>query len=187
MTQTFDRFNKLIGELATVGVSIDQDDVNRKFLRSLGEEWIMYTVSYRQNDNLEDKELDDLYNDLRIFEAGVEAKKRPASYSHNVALLSSAGEPFISADVGFKQEIPKESLFEAFMANYNGTDITNEDLEQIRLDDLEEMDLKWQMTMFIMRVKRLISRTGRKNFAVRREDGAGFDKSKVQCYKCHQP
>jgi len=46
MTQTFNRFNKLIGELATVGVTIDQDDINRKFLRSLGDEWTMYTVSF---------------------------------------------------------------------------------------------------------------------------------------------
>ncbi|KAI3701908.1 hypothetical protein L6452_27372 [Arctium lappa] len=67
MTQTFDRFNKLIGELATVGVQIDQDDLNRKFLRSLSDEWTMYTVSFRQNDQLEEKELDDLYNDLRVF------------------------------------------------------------------------------------------------------------------------
>ena len=71
MTQTFDRFNKLVGELATIGVTIDQDDINRKFLRSLGEEWTMYTVSFKQNENLEDKELDDLYNDLRVFEAEV--------------------------------------------------------------------------------------------------------------------
>ncbi|GKA15765.1 hypothetical protein Tco_0695512, partial [Tanacetum coccineum] len=78
MTQTFDRFNKLIGELATVGVQIDADDVNRKFLRSLGEEWTMYTVSFRQNDQLEDKDLDDLYNDLRVFEAEVESKKKPS-------------------------------------------------------------------------------------------------------------
>ena len=51
---------------------------------------------------------------------------------------------------------------------------------------MEEMDLKWEMAMLIMRVKRFISRTGRKNFAMKREDGAGFDKSKVECYKCHK-
>ena len=54
MTQSFDRFNKLVGELATVGVKIDQDDLNRKFLRSLGDEWTMYTVSFRQSDKVED-------------------------------------------------------------------------------------------------------------------------------------
>lgn len=77
MTQTFDRFNKLVGELATAGVVIDQDDVNRKFLISLGEEWTVDTVSFRQSEELESKELDDLYNDLRVFESEVEAKKKP--------------------------------------------------------------------------------------------------------------
>ena len=89
MSQTFDRFNKLVGELATVGVVIDQDDVNRKFLRSLSEEWIMYTVSLRQSDDLEDKKLDDLYNDLRVFEAEVEAKKKLTDYIHNATFVSS--------------------------------------------------------------------------------------------------
>ncbi|KAI3746832.1 hypothetical protein L6452_09273 [Arctium lappa] len=101
MTQTFDRFNKLIGELATVGVQIDQDDVNRKFLRSLGDEWTMYTVSFRQNNQLEDKELDDLYNDLRVFEAEVEAKKRTYGYSYNAALLSSSTD---SSQSGMPQQ-----------------------------------------------------------------------------------
>ncbi|KAI3770975.1 hypothetical protein L6452_02123 [Arctium lappa] len=47
------------------------------------------------------------------------------------------------------------------------------------------MDIKWQMTMLSMRVKKFIKRTGRNNFSQRREDVAGFDKSKVECYKCH--
>ena len=147
----------------------------------------MYTVSFRQNDNLEDRELDDLYNDLSVFGAEVEAKKGHEGYSPNAALLSSAGESFTSGDLGSKQESPKYFLFESFIANHAGATLTNEDLEQIHPCDLEEMDLKWQMAMLTMRVKRFISRTGRNNFSVKREDGVGFDKSKVQCYKCHQP
>ena len=42
------------------------------------------------------------------------------------------------------------------------------------------------MAMITMRIKRFINRTGRKNFAMKREDGAGFDKTKVECYKCHK-
>ncbi|KAI3692738.1 hypothetical protein L6452_32560 [Arctium lappa] len=191
MTQTFDRFNKLIGELATVGVKIDQDDVNRKFLRSLGEEWIMYTVFFRQNDNLEDKELNDLYNDLRVFEAEVESKKKPFGYSHNVALLSSttdssANAESVSAAYGSKQDGPNDSVLEAFIASHAKSSLINDDLEQINVDDLEEMDIKWQMAMLIMRIKRFIKRKGRNNFAMRRENDAGFDKSKVECYKCHK-
>ncbi|KAI3771243.1 hypothetical protein L6452_02403 [Arctium lappa] len=47
------------------------------------------------------------------------------------------------------------------------------------------MDIKWQMAMLSMKVKKFIKRTGRNNFSQRREDGAGFDKSKVECYKYH--
>nr|GEZ38753.1 ribonuclease H-like domain-containing protein [Tanacetum cinerariifolium] len=36
---------------------------------------------------------------------------------------------------------------------YNNMKLDNEDLEQIDIDDLEEMDLKWQVAMLTMRVK----------------------------------
>ncbi|KAJ9560080.1 hypothetical protein OSB04_005240 [Centaurea solstitialis] len=194
MTQTFDRYNKLIGELATVGVQIDNDDINRKFLRSLGEEWTMYTVSLRQSENLENKELDDLYNDLRVFEAEVEAKRKPIGYSHNTALLSSessqSNDPgsYTAASDSFNAAKPSSGVdqtLEAFLASHVKTSLINEDLEQISPDDLEEMDIKWQMAMVTMRIKRFIKRTGRNNFGMKREDGAGFDKSKVRCYKCN--
>ncbi|KAI3770849.1 hypothetical protein L6452_01996 [Arctium lappa] len=190
MTQTFDRFNKLIGELATVGVKMEQDDINRKFLRSLGDEWTMYTVSYRQSDNLEEKELDDLYNDLRVFETEVEIKKKPTGYIHNAALLSAstdttANPEAVSATSGVNSEKGTETIFEDFLSSHSNNSLINDDLEQLHPDDLEEMDIKWQMAMLSMRVKKFIKRTGRNNFSQRREDGAGFDKTKVECYKCH--
>ncbi|GKG32780.1 hypothetical protein Tco_0430290 [Tanacetum coccineum] len=39
--------------------------------------------------------------------------------------------------------------------------LDNEDLKQIDPDDLEEMDLKWQMAMLIMRARRFLKKTGR--------------------------
>ncbi|KAI3735684.1 hypothetical protein L6452_15192 [Arctium lappa] len=190
MTQTFDRFNKLIGELATVGVKMEQDDVNRKFLRSLGDEWTMYTVSYRQSDNLEEKELDDLYNDLRVFETEVETKKKPTGYIHNAALLSAstdttANPEAVSTASGVSSEKGTETIFEAFLSSHSNNSLINDDLDQLHPDDLEEMDIKWQMAMLSMRVKKFIKRTGRNNFSQRRENGASFDKTKVECYKCH--
>ncbi|KAJ9558160.1 LOW QUALITY PROTEIN: hypothetical protein OSB04_012774 [Centaurea solstitialis] len=210
MTQTFDRFNKLIGELATVDVKMDKDDVNRKFLRSLGEEWTIYTVSFRQGDDLEDKELEDLYNDLRIFEAEVEAKKRPIGYSYNTALLSSenpnsfnttaitnttasynnnttVNENISNKNSCTSQESNDDTILEAFLASHVKSSLINDDLDQINAYDLEEMDIKWQMAMLTLRTKRFIRRTGRNNFDVKRGDKAGFDKSKVRCYKCNEP
>ncbi|KAJ9540861.1 hypothetical protein OSB04_027367 [Centaurea solstitialis] len=206
MTQTFDRFNKLVGELVNVDVKMEKDEVNRKFLRSLSEEWTMYTVSFRQGDDLEDKELEDLYNDLRIFEAEVEAKRRPTGYSHTIALYSSENpssniNTASTANINpannnhdntndkpsLSQDANGDAVLEAFLANHVRSPLINDDLEQINADDLEEMDIKWQMAMLTMRMKRFIRRTGRNNFDAKRGDLAGFDKSKVRCYKCNEP
>ncbi|KAJ9558487.1 hypothetical protein OSB04_013101 [Centaurea solstitialis] len=201
MTQTFDRFNKLIGELANMDVKLEKDEVNRKFLRSLSEEWTMYTVSFRQGDELEDKELEDLYNDLRIFESEVEAKRRPSGYSHTTALYSSeipshstnnTNGPSVNSESSnvksssVTQESSGDAVLEAFMASHVRSPLINDDLEQINADDLEEMDIKWQMAMLTMRMKKFIKRTGRNNFDAKRGDPAGFDKSKVRCYTCNE-
>ncbi|GKF74393.1 ribonuclease H-like domain-containing protein [Tanacetum coccineum] len=61
----------------------------------------------------------------------------------------------------------------------------NEDLEQIDTDDLEEMDLKWQVAMLTMRVKRFLKKIGR-NLNFNSKETVGFDKTKVECYNCHR-
>nr|GEU83889.1 ribonuclease H-like domain-containing protein [Tanacetum cinerariifolium] len=59
-----------------------------------------------------------------------------------------------------------------------------EDLDQIDPDDLEEMDLHWEMAMLIIRAKRFIKRTGR-NFDINGQK-ISFDRSKVECFNCHK-
>ncbi|GKF84443.1 putative ribonuclease H-like domain-containing protein, partial [Tanacetum coccineum] len=60
-----------------------------------------------------------------------------------------------------------------------------QDLKQIDPDDLEDIDLKWQMAMLTMRARRFLKKTGR-NLGVNRTDTIGFDKTKVECYNCHR-
>nr|GEV60662.1 hypothetical protein [Tanacetum cinerariifolium] len=62
--------------------------------------------------------------------------------------------------------------------------LDNEDLKQIDTDDLKEMDLKWQVAMLTMRVKRFIQKTGRK-LDLNGKDTVGFDRTKVECYSCY--
>nr|GEX06854.1 putative ribonuclease H-like domain-containing protein [Tanacetum cinerariifolium] len=52
-------------------------------------------------------------------------------------------------------------------------------------DDLEEMDLKWQMAMLTVRARRFLQRTGR-NVKANGPTSMGFDMSKVECYHCHR-
>ncbi|GJU62256.1 putative ribonuclease H-like domain-containing protein [Tanacetum coccineum] len=67
----------------------------------------------------------------------------------------------------------------------NSPQLDNEDLQQIHPDDLEEMDLRWQMAMLTMRARRFLKNTGRK-LTVNGNETIGFDKSKVECYNCHK-
>ncbi|GJX60029.1 ribonuclease H-like domain-containing protein [Tanacetum coccineum] len=54
----------------------------------------------------------------------------------------------------------------AFLANQpNGSQLVDEDLKQIHEDDLEEMDLKWQLAL---------------------SNTAGYDKSNMECFNCHK-
>ncbi|GJV78131.1 retrovirus-related pol polyprotein from transposon TNT 1-94 [Tanacetum coccineum] len=72
-----------------------------------------------------------------------------------------------------------------FASQPNSPQLDNDDLQQIYLDDLEEMDLRWQMAMLTMRARRFLKNTGRK-FFVNGTETIGFDKSKVECYNCHK-
>ncbi|GJW28811.1 retrovirus-related pol polyprotein from transposon TNT 1-94 [Tanacetum coccineum] len=63
--------------------------------------------------------------------------------------------------------------------------LDHEDLEQLDEYDLEEMDLKWQVAMISMRMKKFYKKTGRK-LQFDAKEPVGFDKTKVECYNCHK-
>ncbi|GJR32362.1 putative ribonuclease H-like domain-containing protein [Tanacetum coccineum] len=63
--------------------------------------------------------------------------------------------------------------------------LDHEDLEQLDKFDLEEMDLKWQVAMISMRMKKFYKKTGRK-LQFDAKEPVGFDKTKVECYNCHK-
>ncbi|GJS28667.1 putative reverse transcriptase domain-containing protein [Tanacetum coccineum] len=66
----------------------------------------------------------------------------------------------------------------AFLASQpNSSQLLNEELEQIHNDDMEEMDLRWQIAMLTMRARRFLKKTGMK-IAFNRNETIGFDKSK---------
>ncbi|GJX73394.1 ribonuclease H-like domain-containing protein [Tanacetum coccineum] len=72
-----------------------------------------------------------------------------------------------------------------FASQPNSPQLVHEDLQQIHPDDMEEMDLRWQMAMLTMRARRFLKNTGRK-LTVNGNETIGFDKSKVECYNCHK-
>nr|GEU35826.1 hypothetical protein [Tanacetum cinerariifolium] len=67
----------------------------------------------------------------------------------------------------------------------NGFKIKYEDITQIDEDDIEEMDIKWSMSLLSMRPDRFWKKTGKK-ITIQGSDVDGFDKSKVECFNCHK-
>nr|GFA51777.1 ribonuclease H-like domain-containing protein [Tanacetum cinerariifolium] len=67
----------------------------------------------------------------------------------------------------------------------NGSHIKFKDINQIDEDDMEEMDIKWNMALLRIRADKFWKRTGKK-ISIRGSDVVGFDKSKVECFNCHK-
>ncbi|GKA15346.1 ribonuclease H-like domain-containing protein [Tanacetum coccineum] len=91
----------------------------------------------------------------------------------------------ISKDQTSTASYVDDVMFSFFTNQSNALQLDNEDLEHIDADDLEEMDLKWQVTVLTMRVKRFIKKTGRR-IDLNGKETVGFDRTKVECYNCHR-
>nr|GEV87468.1 uncharacterized mitochondrial protein AtMg00810-like [Tanacetum cinerariifolium] len=81
----------------------------------------------------------------------------------------------------FNSHKDAKTLMEAIKKRFGG----NTETKKIDVDDLEEMDLRWQMAMLTMRARRFLQKTGR-NLGDNRVTTMGFDMSKVECYNCHK-
>ncbi|GJY14057.1 ribonuclease H-like domain-containing protein [Tanacetum coccineum] len=80
-----------------------------------------------------------------------------------------------------------DDLMFSFFANQsNSLQLDDEDLEQIDHDDLEEMNLKWQVAhASLMRGLSDFKKTGRK-LIFNGKEPVGFDKTKVEWFNCHR-
>nr|GEX72573.1 hypothetical protein [Tanacetum cinerariifolium] len=179
------------------------EDVNLKFLRNLPSEWKTHTLIWRNKANLEEHSLDDLFNNLRIYEAEVKHSSSPGNPTQNIAFMSSSNTDnttdSVSATTSVSAvcaQLPVSShpnidslsnavIFSFFASQSTSPQLDNEDLKQIDVNDLEEIDLRWQMAMLTMRARRFLRKTGR-NLGDNRVTTMGHDMSKVKCYNCHR-
>nr|GEV61080.1 hypothetical protein [Tanacetum cinerariifolium] len=127
---------KLVSELEIHRVSLSQEDVNLKFLRSLPSEWKTHTLIWRNKANIEEHSLDDLFNISAATSVSTVCAKLPVSSHPNIDSLSNS------------------VIFSFFASQSTNPQLDNEDLKPIDVDDLEEMDLRWQMAMLTMRARR---------------------------------
>ncbi|GJW28939.1 ribonuclease H-like domain-containing protein [Tanacetum coccineum] len=112
----------------------------------------------RTKPGMDSLSFDDLYNNLRVFENDVKGSTTSSSSIQNYEHTSSY----------------------SLLANQSSCpQLDHEDLEQLDEFDLEEMDLKWQVAMISMRMKKFYKKTGRK-LQFDAKEPVGFDKDKKE-------
>ncbi|GJY64445.1 hypothetical protein Tco_0465905 [Tanacetum coccineum] len=79
LDQTFDRLQKLMSQLELLDEKFSQEDVNQKLLRSLPPEWNTHAVVWRNKGELETMRMDDLYNNLKVYEPEVKGMSSSSS------------------------------------------------------------------------------------------------------------
>ncbi|GJU48547.1 putative ribonuclease H-like domain-containing protein [Tanacetum coccineum] len=175
----FNRLQKIVSRLTILGVLITQEDLNSKFLRSLPPEWNTHVVVWMNKADIETMSIDDLYNNFKIVKQDVKKSIGTSSGSQNLAFITNPSTSSTN-DVNTANH-----AYEVSTISPNINTACPQDLEQIHEDDLEAMDLKWQLTLLSLRAKRYFQRTGKKIF-INANDTARYDKSKVECFNCHK-
>nr|GEU45908.1 ribonuclease H-like domain-containing protein [Tanacetum cinerariifolium] len=178
LEQNFNRLQAIMSHLEFIDSEIEQDYLNQKFLTSLAPEWLMYTIVWRNRDDLDTMSLDDVYNHLKVYEP--EVQKKSKSNSQNMAFISSsntsrgkgevhtANVPTASTQVSTAStDVAAASLSHDTICAYiatqsNGSQIKYEDITQIDKDDIEEINIKWNMALLSMRAERFWKKTGKK-------------------------
>ncbi|GJV73918.1 retrovirus-related pol polyprotein from transposon TNT 1-94 [Tanacetum coccineum] len=205
LDQTFDRLQKLMSQLELLDENLSQEDVNQKLLRSLSPKWNTHVVVWRNKAKLDTMSMDDLYNNLKVYEPEVKGMSSSSSSTQNMAFVSSLnnntsssnevvnaahGVTTASTQVNTAYSTNIDNLSDAviclfFASQPNSPQLAHEDLQQIHPDDIKEMDLRWQMAMLTIRARRFLKKTGRK-LTINGNGTISFNKSKVECYNCHK-
>nr|GEW59484.1 putative reverse transcriptase domain-containing protein [Tanacetum cinerariifolium] len=134
-----------------------------------------HTLIWRNKTDLEEQSLDDLFNNLKIYEAKVKSSSSASTSTQNIAFVSSQNTDSTNEPVSVVASVSAASIKIPVCALPN----------QIDTDDLEEMDLKWQMAMLTVRASQFLQRTGR-NLGANGPTSMEFNMSKVECYNCHR-
>nr|GEU50508.1 retrovirus-related Pol polyprotein from transposon TNT 1-94 [Tanacetum cinerariifolium] len=167
------KLQKLVSELELLDEKLSQEDVNQKLLRSLSPEWNTHAVVWKNKADLDTMSMDNLYKNLKVTNGAVNTTQAVKT-AYEISTAST------QVNVAYSTNI--DNLSDAFICAFfssqpNSYQLVHEDLQQIRLGDMEEMNLRWQMAMLTMRARRFLKNTERK-LTVNGNETIGFDKSK---------
>nr|GEW20555.1 putative ribonuclease H-like domain-containing protein [Tanacetum cinerariifolium] len=131
---------------------------------SLPSSWSQVALIMRTKPGLDTFSFDDLYNNLRVFEHDVKGTTASSSNKHNVSFVSTDNTSSTN-DVSTAYSV---SSFSVSKSQKEGSASYTD-----------------EVAMISMRIKKFYKRTGRK-LQFDTKDPVGFNKTKVECFNCHE-
>nr|GEW77109.1 hypothetical protein [Tanacetum cinerariifolium] len=139
-----------------------------------------YVVGWRNKVDLDTMSMDDLYNNLKVYEPEVKGMSSSSSNTQNMAFVSFSNNntsttngtvnttqavntthrvSTVITQVNTAHYTNIDNLSDAAICSFfasqpNSPQLIHEDLEQIHPDDIKEMYLRWQMAMLTIRARR---------------------------------
>ncbi|GKB18898.1 ribonuclease H-like domain-containing protein [Tanacetum coccineum] len=165
----YDRFQQLLSQLEAHGAEVSTEDANHKFLRSLPLAWSNLAMTMRTKPDVDTLSIDDLYNNLRVFEQEIQGASKTSSSAQNVAFVSQSKSSTNKVKSGFT------GAYSTCTPSTSSTNIPEKEALAGFADEI---------AMIAIRMKKFYKKTGRRV----RVDGktpVGFDKKKLECFNCH--
>ncbi|GJY67805.1 putative ribonuclease H-like domain-containing protein [Tanacetum coccineum] len=110
----YDRFQQLLSQLEAHGAEVSTEDANHKFLRSLPSAWSNLAMTMRTNPEIDNLSIDDLYNNLRVFEQEIQGApklQKTSSVLKTLLLFHKAKVALIRLSIGFSGATVLQSLY----------------------------------------------------------------------------
>ncbi|XP_017249896.1 uncharacterized protein LOC108220596 [Daucus carota subsp. sativus] len=200
LTDVYDRFVKLLNDLSLVDKEYVVEDSNLKFLLALPEKWDLKATTIRDNNDLGEVDLDEIYGMLKTHELEIEQRsKRHGRKSRYVTLKA---EVETEKKVSSKKKAKGKALVtKPETESSNSNDDSNSDDESLDSDSMDEEDFKQMAALMVKTFKKM----GYKNFgknkrfskrgssteqrSFKKTEGKDsksgkLDRSKVKCNNC---
>nr|GEW35406.1 hypothetical protein [Tanacetum cinerariifolium] len=123
----------------------------------------------RNKADLDTMSMDDLYNNLKVYEPEVKGISSSSSSTHNIAFVSSSNNnsnntnrtvntdqavnttngvstASTQVNVAYIDNLSDAVIYSFFASQRSSPQLVHEDLKQIHPNDMKEMDLRWKMT-----------------------------------------
>ncbi|GJW97055.1 hypothetical protein Tco_0178863 [Tanacetum coccineum] len=123
-------------QLEIHGEVISREDANLKLLRSLPSAWNNIALIMRNKSDLDTMSMDDLYNNLKVYEAEIKGQLSSSSNSQNVAFVSLENTSSTNKAVNTAHEVSTASSQGQASSSTYANDVINGDAP-IRIVPLE--------------------------------------------------